>query len=165
MTKTLDLGCGGTPRNPYEADEFYGVDIASWGDENIVIADLAIEPIPFEDGTFDYVTAFDFLEHIPRVVYLDGKARNSFIEVMNEVYRVLLPGGIFYAVTPAFPNEGAFSDPTHVNYITGGTSLYFTGGYNNIGKEYGFNGMFEVVHEDWHPIHNHHRVWELKAVK
>ena len=71
MTKTLDLGCGKNPKNPFNADELYGTDIVDLDNPNIKIADLCIEDIPFEDNLFDYVTGFDFLEHIPRLLYLD----------------------------------------------------------------------------------------------
>ena len=48
MTKTLDLGCGKRPKNPFNADEFYGVDVRSDLDLNIKSADVIIEPIRFE---------------------------------------------------------------------------------------------------------------------
>lgn len=39
MTKTLDLGCGPNPRNPYNADELYGIDIRSQENLNIKVVD------------------------------------------------------------------------------------------------------------------------------
>jgi hypothetical protein len=33
-------------------------------DERVLIADLAIDPIPFEDSFFDYYSAFDFIMSI-----------------------------------------------------------------------------------------------------
>src|SRR6185369_17382382 len=93
-TKSLDMGCGSKPRNPFNADELYGVDIAEGLGPNIRKADLAIEPIPFEDDTFEFVSAYDFIEHIPRVVYAPHR-RNSFVEFMNEVWRVMKMDGFF----------------------------------------------------------------------
>jgi len=46
-------------------------------------------PIPFDDSTFDAITMFDVLEHIPDV--------GSFLA---EVHRVLKPSGIFIFQTP-----------------------------------------------------------------
>jgi hypothetical protein len=63
------------------------------------------------------VTAHDFIEHIPKVI-CNPQRRNSFIELMNETWRVLKVGGRFLSVTPAFPQPAAFVDPTHVNIIT-----------------------------------------------
>jgi len=68
-TKTLDLGCGSKPRNLFNMDEIFGVDIQNNSNPNIVNADLAVEPIPFPDAFFDSVTAYDFIEHVPRVIY------------------------------------------------------------------------------------------------
>ena len=125
MKKTLDLGCGDNPKNPFNASNVYGVDIREDLENGIRCADLAIEKIPYEDEFFDYVTAFEFIEHIPRVVY-SPKRRNSFVELMNEIYRVLKPGGLFLSSTPGYPHGVAFRDPTHVNFITNETfPLYF----------------------------------------
>jgi hypothetical protein len=45
---------------------------------------------------------------------------------MNEIFRTLKPGGIFFSKTPAYPISAVFSDPTHVNNITADTfPLYF----------------------------------------
>lgn len=148
MTKTLDLGCGSNPNNPYNANHIYGVDIRSNLGENIAAADLAVSRIPFENDFFEYVTAFQFIEHIPRVIYMPEK-RNSFIELMNEVYRVLKTGGIFLSVTPAYPHPAAFQDPTHVNIITEETFLKYFDDTFMWAKMYGFNGQFKVLKQEW----------------
>jgi len=77
--KSCDLGCGTKIRNPFNASELYGVDIRDGlegSDDFIKSADLTVEPIPFQTEFFDYVTAFDFIEHIPRVIY-NPKRRNG----------------------------------------------------------------------------------------
>ena len=61
-SSTLDLGCGGIPRNPFKADLIYGIDIRDSTNSNIARADLAQERIPHADDSMDYITAFDFLE-------------------------------------------------------------------------------------------------------
>lgn len=155
MTKSLDLGCGVNPRNLYEADEVFGIDLRESPDGRIRKADLCIEPIPFEDESFDFVTAFDFIEHIPRVLYLPQR-RNPFVELMNEVWRVLKLNGTFLSVTPAYPNAAAFVDPTHVNMITEGTfPLYFGDKEHDSpwGAIYGFKGAFHTVSETWRGPH------------
>jgi glycosyltransferase involved in cell wall biosynthesis len=148
MTKTLDLGCGDKPRNPFLADDIFGVDVRSNLAGNIRSADLTVERIPFDDDSFDYLTAFDFIEHIPRVVYTPER-RNAFVELMNEVHRVLRPGGLFMAHTPAYPHALAFRDPTHVNIITEETfSLYFDD-QTRWGSIYGFKGAFRMLRNEW----------------
>ena len=101
-TRTLDIGCGSTPRNPFGVDEVYGLDINEYPEKNVVACDLVVNPIPYPSNYFDYVTAYDFIEHVPRVIYNPNR-RFSFIELMNEIYRVLKMGGTFASFTPAFP--------------------------------------------------------------
>jgi glycosyltransferase involved in cell wall biosynthesis len=150
MSKSLDIGCGDIPRNPFHADEIFGVDVRDNLEWFVKGADLAIERIPFADDFFDYVTAHDFLEHIPRVIYTVCESsmrpvrRNAFVELMNEVYRVLKPGGLFLSITPAYPYGVAFRDPTHVNFITDETFPMYFDNENRWASIYGFTGAFHV---------------------
>lgn len=152
MTKSLDMGCGSKPRNPFNADELYGVDIVDGLGPNVRKADLAVEPIPFDDDSFEFVSAYDFIEHIPRVVYAPQR-RNSFVEFMNEVWRVLKMGGYFVSSTPAYPNPEAFMDPTHVNVITDKTFLAYFDNVNRWAAMYGFNGAFAIMQHEMRGSH------------
>lgn len=151
VKKALDIGCGPKPKNKYEADEVFGIDIRALGG-NIIAADLVTDPIPFTDNCFDYVTAFDFIEHVPRLIYCPHK-RLPFIELMNEIYRVLKPGGTFFSFTPAFPAPAAFQDPTHVNIITEKTFPNYFDDNRRLGAMYGFCGYFQVQPQNWHGQH------------
>jgi SAM-dependent methyltransferase len=147
MTRHLDLGCGGVPRNPYQRDRLYGVDLAvAAPNEQFKAANLALHPIPFADNFFDSVSAYDFLEHVPRIMpTADGRStRAPFIELMNEIWRVLQPGGLFYGQTPGYPHQAAFQDPTHVNFITHDTHHYFARPQLTA-RMYGYIGDFEVL--------------------
>ena len=62
------------------------------------------DAIPFEDGTAACVSLFDVIEHL-----------NNPIGVLNEIARVLKPGGHFVCVTPAW-QFGASSDATYHGY-------------------------------------------------
>ena len=149
-TLSLDLGCGSGPKNPFNADDVCGIDVCEDVGANIIKADLVIEPIPFPDEHFDFVTAYDFLEHIPRLIYAPHR-RLPFIELMNEIYRVLKPKGLFYSFTPVFPNAGAFWDPTHVNIMTEHTfAFYFV---KNWARPYGWKGSFSLLSQGWKPPH------------
>lgn len=153
LTRHLDLGCGASPRNPYRRDELFGVDIAPaerTGPHRIRQCNLALAPIPFDDRHFNSVSAFDFLEHVPRVLpTADGRStRFPFVELMSEISRVLVSGGLFHAVTPCYPAQEAFQDPTHVNIITARTHLYFTGAAP-MARMYGFTGHFEARKVAW----------------
>jgi hypothetical protein len=95
-TRHLDLGCGMVPRNPYRRDEVWGIDIspeAVGSLEAVRFANLSLEKIPFDGDHFDSVSAYDFLEHVPRVLpSASGTTRFPFVELMNEVWRVLSAG-------------------------------------------------------------------------
>lgn len=145
---SLDLGCGPTPRNPFHASTLAGIDLHKNEQLNIYSVDLTIEPMPFQNDTFDYVTAFDFIEHVPRVIYVPTR-RFPFIELMNEVYRVLAPGGLFLSFTPAVPSSEAYQDPTHVNFITEETFTRYFDDKHSLGSIYGFNGKFQVIQQGW----------------
>jgi SAM-dependent methyltransferase len=142
----LDVGCGSRPRNPLGRSELFGLDIF----EAKILAGVqfrvysAGDSFPFESETFDSVSAFDFLEHVPRVSSRPGDS-STFIGVMNEIYRILKPGGVFIGLTPYFPARSAFTDPTHVNFITVDTVDYFSGPCHARTLGYGFSGDFELV--------------------
>lgn len=144
--KHLDIGCGSNPRNPFEYDELYGVDILDQkvSDFNYQQCNIVLEKLPFDDSTFDSVSAYDFLEHIPRFAVIDNKTQFPFINFMNEAHRVLKSGGVFYAITPFYPREEAFVDPTHINIITKNTHHYFTAPKHSA-RMYGFEGDFEIM--------------------
>lgn len=194
MTRHLDLGCGPVPRNPYGRDELHAIDImAPEGADasRFRTANLSLQPIPHNDSSFDSVSAFDFIEHVPRVLSAPGGQDTlfPFIRLMDEIWRVLVPGGRFYALTPAFPSEAAFGDPTHVNVITEHTHRYFCG-EQPLGRMYGFRGNFMALRVEWALLPEafsatqalswqralrrfirrqrgrlSHLVWELEAVK
>ena len=194
VRRHLDLGCGSKPRNPYNCAELYGVDIredvSASGVVRIMAANLSLHPIPFADNYFDSLSAYDFLEHVPRAAldYAAGITHFPFVELMNEVWRVLRPGGVFYAVTPAYPHEKAFRDPTHVNVLAAKSHRYFTTPHL-LGNMYGFSGEFQLIRQnrvnprgDYEPRHpgparhlrrlldgmlgqRSHLVWEMQAVK
>jgi SAM-dependent methyltransferase len=151
-SSALDIGCGDLPKNPFQAKHTFGVDIRENEAKGIRYADLAVEPIPFEDKKFNYITAHDFLEHVPRILYTPNR-RFPFIELMNEVYRTLKSDGIFFSYTPIYPYSASFRDPTHVNILSDETfPLYFDDEYT-WAKMYGFTGRFKVLYQARRGIH------------
>jgi len=150
--KSLDLGCGSQPANPFGADTVCGIDIRDDVQNNVLMADLTFDPIPNETSSLDFVTAHDFIEHVPRVIPLDSGSRFPFVELMREINRVLKPGGFFYSRTPAYPHHEVYQDPTHVNIITSNTFPYYFCWHGLGGpwaRMYGFQGRFEFVGQRW----------------
>jgi SAM-dependent methyltransferase len=118
-------------------------------------ANLFIDPIPFPDNEFEFVTAFDFIEYVPRVLNVYDKILdkniiiNPFINLMNEIYRILKDDGIFLSKTPAYPNTQAFQDPTHINIITEDTFPVYFNDHYPVAHIYGFNGGFKIKKQYW----------------
>lgn len=67
--------------------------------------DLQNEPIPHPEDTFDYVFTKSAIEHFP-----------GTDEFLNEIYRVLKPGGQLVILTPAweYNYKDFFNDYTHL---------------------------------------------------
>ena len=99
--RVLDLGCG-SAKTPGAV----GIDVSPDTDADIV-HDLDQFPYPLEDAGFDHVLMQDVLEHL-----------NNPIRVMEELHRVLRPGGRLQLRTPHFSSALAYSDPTHKHYFS-----------------------------------------------
>jgi len=104
----LDLGCGKKKRKGA-----IGVDYSSRLDAD-VIHDLNVFPYPFDSETADEVYLDNVLEH------LDQPMR-----VMEEVYRIVKPGGAVKVIVPYFRSRWAFIDPTHCHYFTVDSFAYY----------------------------------------
>lgn len=148
QTLSLDIGSGPDPKNPFQANMVYGADLRENLEKNVIYTDLSISKLPFENESFDYVTAYDVLEHITRVSSVEGFNKFPFIELMNEVFRVLKPNGIFFNIQPCFPFKEAFQDPTHVNIMSEDTmECYFC--ELAWARIYGFVGVFSMENDGW----------------
>ena len=81
---------------------------------------------------------------------------------IRECYRVLKPGGIFLAHTPAYPMQEAFQDPSHVNIISENTIEYFAGHSIETCRNYGFKGTFEIIRQEWSKDFTYWLIWEIR---
>ena len=146
----LNLGCG------YRKLEGY----VNLDDRSIVEPDLLCDisnVLPYRDNEIDEVRAFDFLEHIPI-----GKT----VKVIEDIYRVLKPGGLFEHFTPSTDGRGAFQDPTHISFWNINSWFYYMDdNYRNL---CGINAKFEGELKDiLTDRHNNivHTYGKLRAVK
>jgi len=105
----------------------------------------------YDDDSVDEVRAFDFLEHIPL-----GKT----IFVIDEIWRILKPGGRFEHSTPSTDGRGAFQDPTHVSFWNINSWFYFCEG--PWAETNGIKARFKVIEmsdyitsNELHIIHTH----------
>ncbi|MFD0635214.1 glycosyltransferase [Catenulispora yoronensis] len=67
------------------------------------------------DNSVGVIRAVDFLEHVPQKV-----------ELINEIYRLLAPGGMLLSFTPSSDGRGAYQDPTHVAFYNENSFWYYT---------------------------------------
>jgi glycosyltransferase involved in cell wall biosynthesis len=104
--------------------------------------DIMQDGLPFEDNSVGCVRAADFLEHIPhcnsrcdhgveaRRIKKAGGSHGDVVRctvaMMNEIYRVLVPGGWLLSQTPSSDGRGAFQDPTHVSFWNPNSFWYYT---------------------------------------
>lgn len=63
--------------------------------------------LPFEDNSIDEVYSQDFLEHIPQ---------DKAVFVINEICRVLKPGGRMEHKVPNAGTRNDFASPTHLSH-------------------------------------------------
>lgn len=118
----VDIGCGNNKRGDV------GIDVSPDSDADI-IALLGYDYLPLRDSCAEKVVAYDILEHIGKVVdYRENgvwKREYPFIKLVNEVHRILRPGGLFESMTPCYPHPAVHQDPTHATVITPQTWAYF----------------------------------------
>jgi SAM-dependent methyltransferase len=120
--KVLDIGCDGK-KYASPGDEVVGLDIQKFPDVDVIF-DLEKAPMPFPDEAFDMVHSNHNLEHI-----------NNRVQLMDEIWRVLKPGGTFDVTVPHHSNpigkrldhQGYFSMQAFDSLVPGEKEKYIRG--------------------------------------
>jgi len=152
----LNIGCGKT-RIPGST----GVDRVKIENFVDVVHDLDRVPYPFSDQFADEIHFYHVLEHL-----------HEPIKILEELHRILKPGGVLYMRVPHFSSMGAYTDLTHrrpfgymsfdcfepENYHHFYTSVNF----KILHREIKYFGLYPNtgVYEKY--IHNNHCVWYAK---
>jgi SAM-dependent methyltransferase len=79
-----------------------------------LVHDLDLSPWPYADNSFDLIYAHSVFEHLEDV-----------LQTMDEMNRLLKPGGRIVLVVPYFRHPDAFVDPTHEHFFTSRSMDYF----------------------------------------
>jgi LmbE family N-acetylglucosaminyl deacetylase len=96
----LHLGCG----NQHKAG-WVNVDRVPPAD---IVADITAGEIPYiESGSVDYIFSEDVLEHLPP---------EKRVHVMNEFWRVLVPGGVMEHYVPNAGSRNDYGSPSHLSH-------------------------------------------------
>lgn len=161
----VDLGSG------FKARGDRNFDIRPYPD--IEICHLGFEAIPVKTETADLVTAWDLLEHIPKVHHWydrDGwHVIYPLLFLIEEVYRILKVGGIWQINSPIVGQYPMFAPYNHVTQLEPHSFNVFDASRQNI-KEVkqrreldGIKAVFKILVQEIE-IPNIRFVWKLKKV-
>jgi SAM-dependent methyltransferase len=109
----LNLGCGTDIRAGY-----VNADIAPLAGVEVV-CNLNRLPLPFADGEFTEVYCRHVLEHV-----------QDLVVVMEEIHRILSPGGLLRIEGPHYSSPLAYTDPTHERFFAFNSMRYFSPDYD-----------------------------------
>lgn len=100
MALRFDIGCGNSKR-----EGFIGVDVLKLPGVDIV-HDLNVFPYPIDSGVAEEVWMDQVLEHLFHPM-----------RAMEEIHRIMRPGGRVTVGVPYFRSRYAVIDPTHRNFF------------------------------------------------
>jgi predicted SAM-dependent methyltransferase len=95
--RVLEIGAGAIKRVPHAVT----LDVNPLATPD-VLQDLDATPYPFPTSSFDIVIAEHVLEHVEHVV-----------RVVEELHRIVVPGGVLLVEVPHFSSANFHTDPTH----------------------------------------------------
>ena len=109
-----------SPDNPESKAEYVVQNI--WFDLEAISEDTddpSRRLLPWAADHFDEIHAYEVLEHIG-----DQGDYRKFFAQFTEFYRVLKPGGLFFATVPHWKAMWAWGDPSHRRIINNGTITF-----------------------------------------
>ena len=134
---------------------YLSVDIAEPAD---IICDLRLI-WPWSTSSIEAIKAYDILEHLP-----------DKIHTMNELWRVLVPGGKADIEIPTVRGVGAVCDPTHCSYWSLGDFEYYeSGNYARFrfAQAYGIKAEFKIAEKPIPSMYKNkfgEEVWKAKIM-
>jgi ubiquinone/menaquinone biosynthesis C-methylase UbiE len=142
----LDLGCGPNKHKGYiglDAVKLKGVDI---------VADIN-KKLPFQDNTFDEVLARCVLEHVDDIFF-----------TMEEIHRILKPGGKIVAFVPYWNSYYTYADLQHKRGYVENSFDCFTedGAREYSGLNYYTKARFKMEFMD---VEGGRLLWLLKKIR
>ena len=169
--KKLDIACG-----MQKQEGFIGIDKVKT-DQTDIVHDLLQFPWPIEDASIWEAHCSHFVEHIPiqipKVIIDKGcfmgiEYEYGLFKFMEELYRIMMMGGLVTIVAPYYTSIRAWQDPTHTRAITDLTFDYFSKGKIGGVDHYVPKCNFEVVHrryvlnKELEALGDEARAWALR---
>lgn len=157
--KKVDLACGQQKKEGY-----IGIDAVKT-EQTDIVHNLLEFPWPLEDNSVYEINCSHFVEHIP-IQLKDGSF--GLGRFMEEVWRVLMPGGVITITAPYYTSIRAWQDYTHTRAITDLTFDYFKKGSIGGVDHYTPKCNFEIVHKryalnkDFEGVGDEARTYALK---
>ncbi|WP_295618056.1 hypothetical protein [Chamaesiphon sp. GL140_3_metabinner_50] len=99
----LNLGCGAKRLDGY-------INVDKFGDPDLRF-DLETFPYPWGDNTVVEIELHHVLEHL-------GQQTATYLKIIQELYRICMPGAKLHITVPHHRSDSFFHDPTHVRPIT-----------------------------------------------
>jgi len=134
---------------------FVSVDLCPPAD---IIMDLGVDPWMFEDSSVEEVRAYDVLEHLA-----------DRIATMNNLHRILRPGGRADIIVPSATHGAGFAqDPTHKSAWSLNSFQYYEHGsfaQKRLAQHYGITASFRIVSlDETRHMDVREEVWKIHAV-
>ena len=135
--KKLNIGCGTSTKQGWiNVDKYVPFDIPE-----VVFGDIE-EGLQYPDESFDEILLDNVIEHL-----------NDIPSSIQEIHRLLIPGGVCTLITPHFSSASSWRDPTHVHHLSYFSFDYFaTGSRSNylgtkfkVEKKLSFGGGFGLI--------------------
>lgn len=113
---------------------------------------------PWPTSSVDEILALDIVEHLRNRIF-----------TMNEMWRVLKPGGRVTIETPnAARGAGAFQDPTHCSYWCLNSFQYYEAGsfaVQRLASSYGIVARFKIIELSEREFPDvRETVWKIRAI-
>lgn len=147
----LNLACG-----QIRMEGYFGIDIAKTEAADAVM-NLESFPWDIESESAEDIWCSHYVEHT-----------SDLISFMDEVYRILKPGGTIKIIAPYYTSMRCWQDPTHKRAISEATFLYFNKNWRDVNKldHYGIKSDFDFTYGydmngDWASKHDEARNYAI----
>lgn len=148
----LSLGCGDR-KETWKGD---GLDYKDFGQKYIFNLE-DIKPFPIEDNCYDICEMMHVFEHISNPT--------ACINILNEVWRVLKPGGVFKGEVPHYLSPNYTRDFYHVRPFSQHSFDAYLEGSKIYFNDYGVKCTFRPIGQGVYLNGNQDVCWTLEVVK